>query len=254
LAHGIFLAVVTCCVLPGAQTIPEPDSVDLILQPALAEVGLFYGGVDLAISAEVEASLEIAVMVTGPTTELHFGKKEKRWGVLWAPGGDVTFENIPCLYQLRTTAELDQLAPESELAELGLGYETLRDDLADESEGNLFADLIRLKESEGVFSYAAQGVEIEGDQVAGQQRISVTLHFPANAPATLYSVQLFGFRDGQLAARGQGNFELRQATLIHFLSSLAQEHGSLYGFLAVVAAVGAGLLVGLMFGSDKKAH
>jgi hypothetical protein len=46
-------------------------------------------------------------------------------------------------------------------------------------------------------------------------------------------------------------FVLRRSGFNTFVGSLAREHGLLYGVVAVVVAVGAGLLVGLVFGTGK---
>jgi len=240
--------------LPATQAVQQPDSADLTLEPAWAEIGLFYGGVDLRITSEVDTGLEIAVLMTGPGGDLHFGKKEKAWGMFWAPTGNVTFEDIPGLYQLRTTVELDALAPDSVLTELGIGYGTLRTHVENGADTDLLPDLVRLKEDEGLFSYAADGINLSDGSAANRQAIALSLPVPANAPLAVYTVQLFGFRDGQLVAVRQGTFELRQTAVTHFLTSLAQRHGLLYGVIAVILAVGAGLLVGLVFGSGKKAH
>ncbi len=76
-------------------------------------------------------------------------------------------------------------------------------------------------------------------------------HVPARAPATIYSVQLLGFLDGQLITRGETTFELSEGGFTALVSSLAQEHGLAYGLFAVMAAVASGLLVGFVFGSRK---
>jgi hypothetical protein len=86
----------------------------------------------------------------------------------------------------------------------------------------------------------------------GRQQITVTMELPANAPPAEYTVRLIGFRNHEIAVQQETTFTLTRGTVNQFLGSLARNHGLLYGILAVVIAIGAGLFVGLIFGSTKE--
>ena len=225
---------------------------ELILTPTRAEIGIFYGGVELVVSAEVDPDVELALLVTNSPSDIHLRKKGRVWGLFWAPTDDVIFNEVPHLYLLRTSTDIDDLAPEGILRELGLGYEALRHPRGEDGADDLFQEFIRLKESEGLFSVSSGTANVESRPASRSERTSLAVSLPANAPATTYSVQLFGFRDGELVTLGEGNFELRQSKPIAFITLLAQEHGLLYGLLAVVIALAAGLAVGFLFGSTGK--
>ena len=80
-------------------------------------------------------------------------------------------------------------------------------------------------------------------------RVSTTFQIPTRAPPATYAIQLLAFCDGQVAEHLTGSFTLEQGTFAGFMDSLATEYGLLYGVFAVVLALAAGLLVGLIFGS-----
>ncbi len=252
MSHGTALRLAGCWLLACLASGASREKIDLTLEPAEVEIGIFYNGVQLIVSAEVEPGVEVAVLMTGPWSELRMRKKERLWGLFWAPSGEVEFENVPSLYLLRTSAELRELASEDELRELGLGYEALRSPIEEGPGENLFQELVRLKESEGLFSFSAMAARLESRPGGERQEVRVTLPVPANAPAATYRVQLLGFSDKRLVTRGEAAFDLRQTRVTAFVSSLAREHGLLYGLLAVVAALAAGLGVGLLFGPAKK--
>jgi hypothetical protein len=246
------IAILAGWVLAGTTHGMQTDPIALEIQPGEAEIGLFYGGVELSVSAEVAPGTHWAILVSGPPVDLHFSKKEKVWGLFWAPRKDVTYEGMASLYHLVTSVELDELAPKQVLTELGLGYESLRpahDDM--DSEEDLFLELVHLKESEGLFHVAAKEAGEEDLSEAGPHPFRVLFHVPANAPPTTYSVEVFAFRDGRLLTRGEGSLVLRQTRPISFITSLAQDYGLLYGILAVVVALAAGLGVGFLYGSAK---
>ena len=251
---SLLLGVLACVatVAPALGADAGPRSVPLTVEPARVEIGLLYGGVDLAVSTEVEPGVEVAVLVTGPSSELVLREQARRWGLFWAPAGEVRFDDVPSLYLLRTTTALEGLAPAHVLEDLGIGYPSLHATLGRETRDDLFRELIVLKESEGLFSVTVASDEGRGATTTGGSSFQTTLHIPARAPASTYSVWLFAFRDGQLLARAADTLELEEAGFVKFVSSLAETHGLAYGVFAVVVAVAAGLLVGFLFGSTRK--
>jgi uncharacterized protein (TIGR02186 family) len=243
--------LITILGLSNAAYGAQPTPVELILTPARAEIGIFYGGVEFVVSAEVDPSNELALLVSEPSSDMYLRKKGRIWGLFWAPMEDVVFREIPNLYLLKTSTDINALAPKQILNKLGLGYDALRPPRGEDAASELFEELIRLKESEGLFSFSSD-VDVENRPADRHNRTSFTALIPANTPPGTYSVQLFAFRDGELVTHGVGNFELTQSKLVALITSLAQEHGLLYGLIAVLVALSAGLGVGFLFGSSGR--
>jgi uncharacterized protein (TIGR02186 family) len=221
----------------------------LTITPERVEIGLLYDGFDLAVSADAGPGVDVAVLVTGPLSDLVMREQARRWGLFWVPGGEVTFEDVPSLYILRTTVDVARLAPAEVLEGLGIGYEALRSRLGAPVRDDLFHELVVLKESEGLYSsavWAREGASADRSPFRGVLRI------PARAQAQAYSVQLSAFRDGRLVSHGEGPFEVEKAGFVGFVSSLAETHPLAYGLFAVLVAVASGLLVGFFFGSTRK--
>jgi hypothetical protein len=147
---------------------------------------------------------------------------------------------------------MHNLASQDTLRTLGLGYEALHPLSEKDSSEDLFEELVRLKESEGLYSSSVVAASLENQAGFERQEVNVRVPIPANAPTGTYRVQLLGFKDKQLVIHGEAIFELGQTGLTALISSLAQEHGLLYGLLAVVAALASGLGVGFLFGSAAK--
>ena len=223
----------------------------LKVDPARAEIGIFYHGAQLLVSAVVDTGTDIAVLVSGEAENLHLRQQARVWGMFWAPAGEITFDSIPTMYLLYTSIPVEDLAPPRVLTEWRLGYESFwrAGDTGDGHE-HLFPDLVRLKESEGLFHYSIGAVRVEPAE-GGQQVVTVVVDVTSKARAGVYRVQLFAFRDQVLTARREGTFTLGRSAFNAFVGSLVRQHALLYGILAVVVAGGAGLLVGLLFGSVK---
>lgn len=237
--------------VPPVRAAAQQDSDTLSVHPARAEISVFYHGAQLLVSTVVDTGTDIAVLVSGQAEELHLREQARVWGMFWAPGGEITFDSIPTMYLLFTSIPVEDLAPPRLLAELGLGYESFlpTGDAGDDRE-RLFPDLLRLKESEGLFHYSVGALQTEPVE-GGQQAVTVAIDVTPKARAGTYRVQLFGFQDQVLSIRREGTFTLGRSAFNAFVGSLVQQHALLYGVLAVVVAGGAGLLVGLVFGSVK---
>jgi uncharacterized protein (TIGR02186 family) len=232
------------------------DPLQLQVEPQVIEANMFFAGASARISAEVPQGSMVAVLCTDGRRAIHLKEQGKVWGVLWMSTGEVTYDHVPGLYQLNTSAPLAQLDTPGELERLGLGYAALRATAMDATaaEGpRLFADFLRLKEREGLYATRESSVQVRprGDRLLAEAHCTI----PARAPVGDYIVKLVVFQRGHPPLVSQGHLALRQVRVTQFISRLAQQRGLLYGIFAVVVAIASGLLTGLIFGlKSKKVH
>jgi hypothetical protein len=233
------------------------DRIPLIIEPDHIQVGFFYGGQNISVRANVPAGDNVLVKVTGATQKLELKKKGKVWGFLWMTAGMVIYEDVPVLYVIRSSSKLPDLAPANILQQWEIGYDGLKTKIIkapDDEGGKLFADLIKLKEGEGMFSIAEGGIR-HAPMPGGREQIVTEFLLPPKAPVGEYLVELYGFKNGSGTLLGSGSITLEQGHLIQFITSMVGHHSLLYGCLAVMVAIIAGLLTGVIFGLGKgKAH
>jgi uncharacterized protein (TIGR02186 family) len=224
---------------------------NLSVQPTQVPIGLFYGGAELHVSAELPADMPAVVLIRGDSAPLSVKKKGKVWGVLWMNVGDAAFERVPEVYILASSAPLKDLADEETLDRAGLGYRALaRASGGDEA---LFGEVVKLAESEGLFSVRDDGVKKRSE--AGVAHLEASLPISARVPAGKYTVQVVGFENGAPRCLGSTPVTLEQTGLAQSLRTIAYDHGLLYGILAVVVALLAGIATGLVFGKGaSKGH
>jgi uncharacterized protein (TIGR02186 family) len=224
------------------------------LEPREILAGMFYDGDVVLVRADVPAAAGIVVLCRGAEGPLHVRKKGKALGILWLNVGDASWDSVPDVYLLRSSASLETLAPAPELERLGIGTASLRT-RAQPGPGadSLFGELVRLKEKDGLWDVTTGTVEIRPG-TDGALALA-ELPVPVKAPPGRYEVTVYAFADGRGALVGSGSFEVKQGGVPAFIASLASEHGLLYGVLAVVVAVAVGLLTGVVFGlGSKKGH
>jgi uncharacterized protein (TIGR02186 family) len=102
--------------------------------------------------------------------------------------------------------------------------------------------LIRNKEREGLFATA-------GDQITflGGQLFRTRLHFPANVPTGFYDVEVFMLQEGRVVHAQTTPLIVRKAGLGADVFFFAHNYSAVYGVIAVVLAVAAGVIAAFVF-------
>jgi uncharacterized protein (TIGR02186 family) len=219
-------------------------------------LGMFFNGSTVHARGTVQAGYQLAVVCTGPKRELKLKPKERVLGLLWLTRGEVTFARVPALYIVNSSTELDQLAPQSTLDRLGVGFSALKADATDttprdQRASELFAELLRLMEREKLFAVDQHGVRF-GQPQAGLVDWSADIRLPPKLLPGEYEVKLYAFRAGNGELMDDQLLHVRQVGAVAAISAFARNWGLLYGIAAVLIALAAGLLTGMAFGRRSK--
>ena len=96
--------------------------------------------------------------------------------------------------------------------------------------------MIRLKRQKKLFQEHDDGVTF-----IGRSLFRGTVALPVNVPTGRYTVDVYLFRDGELASNSQGTLQVTKAGIEEILYDLAFKFPFLYGLLGVFIAVLCGL-------------
>jgi uncharacterized protein (TIGR02186 family) len=223
------------------------------VRPENVQIGVFYSGQHIQVTGSTPGSEDVVIRVEGPDEPLTLNRKGKKYGVLWMNVGEVHYEAVPTLYVVRSTRKLDEIATAEVLSRLEIGFDALRDQVPAGSEDGareFFGELVKLKQRDQLFSSEAEGVQLHPSP-DGRQEVTGEFFLPAKAPVGDYTVDVFGFEDGDGELIGTAKVHLKRGSVVSFITSLATNHGLLYGCLAVAVAVLAGLSTGFIFGMGK---
>lgn len=182
----------------------------------------------------------VVVVVEGKPSPLVLRRKSNVAG-LWMNTTAVNFDRVPSFYALSSTGPVAELAAPKLLEDLGIGFEyirmTPRHPVPADAMKSYREALIRLKKKEKVFIQEDNGVAFIGRSLF---RSSVML--PANIPVGSLQARVYLFREGALLSSYVAAFQLERGGIERWLHDLAHEYGFLYGILAILTAVAAGLL------------
>lgn len=102
--------------------------------------------------------------------------------------------------------------------------------------------LVRLKREQNLYVPPRSPITVMGDRLF---RVEIT--FPANVPTGTYAAEVFLFRDGKQVSVDRKSLSVRRAGAEATIYNFAHQHSAIYGIIAVVVALIAGWLAGVIF-------
>jgi hypothetical protein len=249
-AHIIPLFVVAACtILMLSSSAPAlTPSPDFQVEPHRLRITESFHGRTVHISAEIPRGAQAVVELKGQAHEEHLLRKGRQWGV-WMNVGEISVRNAPSVYLAMTTDSklLSKQDPEDRW-----GYGALREQvkfsgsIPQTGESDLFKQFVEFKESEGLYGVFPGALRVASTQ-DNEMRVQGQLHLPGNIKPGEYRVDLSVLDNGKIVERKSIEFSVVMRQLAAFLRSLAMQHPTLYGLLAVVIAMAMGLLMGFVF-------
>jgi len=245
----LFLGLMCMTVwLPAAAGADIQISAD----PDRIQMGAAFNGLDIQVTGTLPADAEAIIRVTGQEEARKLKKKGRALGILWMNQGAVEISNVPSVFLLYAPG-----GEETAWSAAGLGLDAVRDSARIESENNdtdgLFEEFVKLKHKSGLYGTFPGSVEY-GAETAGKKAFRCTLSMPSALPAGTYRLEVAAVKDHAIVSRAAQPLEAMETGMPAFISRLAFDHGTLYGVLAVLIAVMAGLLTGVLFKGGKGAH
>ncbi|MBZ2172540.1 TIGR02186 family protein [Nitratidesulfovibrio sp. SRB-5] len=247
--HIIFGLLLCLCLL-AATARADDGGVALAVKPGDIVIGTSYTGTTLHFSGEAPRGSAIVARFTGASGDLALRQKGKAFGLLWMNMGTVHLHDVPSVYLVTSSRPL------ADIGGTGLGLDAVRAGVQQE-EGSAAqgadtldvpAELVRLKQHDGLYREGVGGITVTDDGA-----FSAELAIPSRMSPGTYTLDVFALRDGQVVGSTSVPVRAELVGAPAWLAHMAFDRGLLYGVLATLVAILAGLAVGMVFQS-KGAH
>jgi hypothetical protein len=238
----------------GETPAPGSPGPSIRVEPKEIQVGMSFRGAKVHVEGTAPAGGKVALVCTGRETKVEMKLKGKVGGVLWMNVGDVAFEHVPSLFLASSEAGGTRRSEQSDHAGAMpfVGYDGVEARVlpasADEGARKLFREFIRLKEHEQLFFSG------NGPTRSSSTTVSADFWLPASILPGEYEVRLLGDEGETVAVLATEKLIVKRFGLAALISSMAQQHGLVYGVLSVLFAIGMGFLTGVLFKASKKGH
>lgn len=244
-----FLALVPAASWSAAPTAAPPPGEELQAELSTREIAiqsnftgieiLIYGSIDFSqTKAPDQGTYDVIIVVRAPSQSVVARHKERVAGI-WINGPGEVFPAVPGFYAALSTRPFRAITSDETLKTLGVGIRNLDFGLPpsnDVADAQFRSAVIRLKKKQNLFQEHDDGVAF-----VGRSLFRGTVALPVNVPIGRYTADVYLFRDGELISKNQSTLEVNKAGFERVIYLLAFTHPFIYGLIAVLVAVLAGL-------------
>jgi len=197
-----------------------------------------------------EKGADVVVKLISSATEHTKLTQKGKVGLFWMGTKQYEISNIPFMYKIHSSGKLNSILTTTLAKELGIGYEILKGNMelklvkgeAPEERDIVFDGFVKMKEKDNLYRIAEQRIKITQERVFQHY-----FTFPQKAKEGTYKIISYVIKGGKLLAMSNDTVVIQKVGMEGWLTRMARNYGLAYGIMAVIVAVSAGLLVGLIF-------
>jgi len=222
------------------------------------KVDFFYHGSEVTVRGFSDPGVDLVIKITSPESHQALKKKGKVGGFLWMNTGDLNLENVPNLYLMTATKKPEEILGQGEMDVSVIGFTALKKHVemspasGEEDRTRWFDEFVKFKENSDLYLVTSGNIKIEDKD--GKKFYFTRFAWPYQAPPGDYTVTVYGIKDGKVVEKAEAKVLVEQVGTVKFLAGMAKNQGAIYGALSILAAIGAGFGVGLVFGKGGGAH
>lgn len=214
---------------------------------------VIFGTIENSRQSDFEPALyDIVVAVRGPKKRIVARRKDRVAGI-WINRYSQTFANAPGFYAVLSRRELSNVASKTVLDAYGLGFEHLgfrplgKDVPALAAEGlrDFQKAVVRINQRQGLYKYDPNGVVF-----VGRNLFRATVDLPANVPVGQYATDVYLIREGEVLSHNRSQLKISKEGFERFVYAAAFDYPLLYGIVAVIIAISAGLAASALIRRD----
>jgi uncharacterized protein (TIGR02186 family) len=221
-------------------------------------IDFFYHGSTVSIRGLSDPGTDLIIKIASPEGHQALKKRGKVAGLLWMNVGELKFENVPNLYSLHSTKKLEDMLSPDEMLKYVLGYSALEKHITisplstQEEKDKWFNEFLKYKQASSL--YTTDYGKISTTMQDGKQQYYILTPWPYQATPGEYIVTVYAVKDKKIVEKAETKVQVQQVGTIKTLAAMAKNKGALYGLLSILAALGAGFGVGMVFRKGGGAH
>jgi hypothetical protein len=250
-----FILLTALCLFTASSALAQ-DLARMSVEPRDIEIGALYNGTALTVTGSIPVESEAIIRFVGASCDLHMKEKGKAGGLLWMGLDSLTFKGAPNVCLVSSAVDLDRLEATEGTSVKSLmlcGLEnSIRIEASRGEHKDAFKEFLKLKQKEGLYREISGNIHYTTAS-EGQKTFRASIPVPSRLTPGPYVIELAAVRNGNVTARAEQPVTVSLVGFPALLARLAFGFPALYGILATLTAVLAGLIIGALFQS-KSAH
>ncbi len=239
--------------LLGSSSLIYASEIKFDITPNYIKIGAFYNGTTVKAKGTIPAGADAVLRVSGHYGHIALKKKGKIGGLLWMNVGDVTLKNMPEVFLVVSSSNMKD---KIDSPALNLGYKYLEKmmDIEPENEDKtfIFKEFVKLLEKSGTYGIFTNNLTYTDKN--NLREFHADIPIPPKMKQGTYKVELFVVKDNKIIGGSERELTLKQVGFPALVSKLAFDYPLIYGIGAVIIAIFAGLVMGILFKGKGGAH
>jgi len=216
----------------------------------------FYHGSTVSIRGIADPGMDLIIKVSSEDTHQSLRRKGKVGGLLWMTVGELDIDRVPNVYEVFSTKNIYDILNKDEIDKYSLGYQAIERhasmNVSGEDRTKWFNEFVKFKEASSLYSTSIGKISFADKD--GKQSYYILTEWPYQAPPSIYTVTVYAVKNGKVVETASDRILVEQVGVVKSLATMAHNNGAVYGLLSIIAALGAGFGVGLVFTRQGGAH
>jgi uncharacterized protein (TIGR02186 family) len=222
------------------------------------KIDFFYHGSTVSVRGISDPGTDIIIKITSPEENQVLREKGKVAGLIWMNSEELKIDNVPNVYFLHSTKNIDDILETGESMKYVIGYQALKNHadmnpgVRGDEKAKWFKEFVKFKEASKLYGTSTGKISLK--QKDGKQGYYILTQWPYQAPPDTYTVTVYAVKDKKIIETAESSVLVEETGIVKSLNGMAKNNGSLYGLISVIVALGAGFSVGMIFKSGGGAH
>ena len=241
---NIFINSFLFFIFVSTNTFAKETYFDLSQNEIMIETN--FDGKEIIIFGLLEDNHDTILTIKGPKKKLKLQKKDRYFGV-WFNTKRITYSNVPNIFFLASSNEIENILPESKLIQENLSFDGIlrnknyNQNFAFENDQDIWIEnFIRIKK-EKLF-YSKFEMKKFKDKL-----FQTSVFFPATTTPGNYTVSVYHVRNNTIMSKEDKIIKVKKSGIGNEIYKFANNNSAAYGFFTIVFAILSGLIAATLF-------
>jgi len=205
-----------------------------------------FNGKEIIIFGILNDDQETIIAIKGPQKKALIQKKERILG-FWFNTKKITYDKIPSIFFIASSANLNDILPMSTIIKEELSFDLLlenklsqRNFISDVSLEDWKDNFVRIKKNKNLFKqYKVEKID--------NKLFQTQVFFPAESIPGEYKVQVYQIKNNIILNKKEKIITLQKSGIGSQIYDFAHKNAAAYGFFTIIFAVLSGFLAATLF-------
>ncbi len=241
---NIFINSFLFFIFVSTNTFAKETYFDLSQDEIMIETN--FDGKEIIIFGLLEDNHDTILTIKGPKKKLKLQKKDRYFGV-WFNTKRITYSNVPNIFFLASSNEIENILPESKLIQENLSFDGIlrnknyNQNFAFENDQDIWIEnFIRIKKEKLFYS------KFEMKKFKGKL-FQTSVFFPATTTPGSYTVSVYHVRNKTIMSKEDKIINVKKSGIGNEIYNFANNNSAAYGFFTIIFAILSGLIAATLF-------